>query len=244
MRELLVTLLSLHGKGNSFHDSRSLCACALGWLDTRTRTHRTRGDCSSTTEREAAAARDRTRPYLLLLLLLCCCDCTMGTGQSADAFRRGPDAANGSDTRYNDVGIDDFELLTMVGTGAFASVWMARQRRTGKLVAVKMQDKSHIMSKGRVSAVVAERDILSTLRHPFIVRLLYAFQNYENVFLVLTWVDGGDLFTLMDELRRPFREVEARFYAAEASGASLARPRASERAGSVSARTRRSRASR
>ena len=89
-----------------------------------------------------------------------------------------------------DLGIEDFTLLKKVGQGAFAAVWMAKKRRDGALVAVKIQEKAHIMKAGRVEAVVAERDILATLRHPFIVQLLYAFQNYENIYLVLTWVDG------------------------------------------------------
>ena len=89
-----------------------------------------------------------------------------------------------------DLGIEDFTLLKKVGQGAFAAVWMAKKRRDGALVAVKIQEKAHIMKAGRVESVVAERDILATLRHPFIVQLLYAFQNYENIYLVLTWVDG------------------------------------------------------
>ena len=114
-----------------------------------------------------------------------------------------------------DLGIEDFTLLKKVGQGAFAAVWMAKKRRDGALVAVKIQEKAHITRARRVEAVVAERDILATLQHPFIVRLLYAFQNYENIYLVLTWVDGGDLFMLMDELARPFTEEESKFYSGE-----------------------------
>ena len=134
----------------------------------------------------------------------------MGASESAQrALDSQADASSAS------VGIDDFELLTRVGEGAFGSVWMGHNKRDGRKVAIKMQDKQHVLKRGSARAVIAERDILAAIRHPFIVRLLYAFQNFEHVFLVLTWVDGGDLFLLMEELRRPFSEPEATFYAAE-----------------------------
>ena len=56
---------------------------------------------------------------------------------------------------------------------------------------------------------------MSRLQCPFIVQLLYAFQNHEHVYLVLTWASGGDLFSLMGRMNRLFSETEAQFYSAE-----------------------------
>ena len=61
--------------------------------------------------------------------------------------------------------------MRQVGSGAFASVWMARMKANGSLFAIKMQDKNHILTKGRIDHVIAERDILSRLSFPFIVKV-------------------------------------------------------------------------
>lgn len=63
--------------------------------------------------------------------------------------------------------------------------------------------------------MIAERNILSQLQCPFIVQLLYAFQNHEHVYLVLTWASGGDFFALMKRMKCLFSESEARFFSAE-----------------------------
>ena len=97
----------------------------------------------------------------------------MGSSESTQAaFSKSTDSID----LTTSVSVDDFELLKKVGEGAFASVWMARTKRDGRKVAVKMQDKAHVLRTGTVKGVVAERDILASIRHPFIVRLLWAFQ--------------------------------------------------------------------
>lgn len=59
-----------------------------------------------------------------------------------------------------------------------------------------------------------ERNIMQKIRHPFIIRLYYAFQTPEKLYFVMEFVNGGELFTLLRNMKK-FPEDQARFYAAE-----------------------------
>ncbi|MCO5574672.1 hypothetical protein L7F22_028462 [Adiantum nelumboides] len=65
-----------------------------------------------------------------------------------------------------------------------------------------------------VRHVLTERDILTATRTPWLVRLLYAFQDQDHVFLAMEYVPGGDFRTLLNN-SGVLREEHARFYAAE-----------------------------
>ena len=82
-----------------------------------------------------------------------------------------------------------------------------------------MLNKDFVVKSGNITRAVAEKDILQYIRHPFIVRLYYAFQSNEHLFLCLTYIGGGELFTLMDTYAK-FRQGGipqkwAKFYAVE-----------------------------
>ena len=74
------------------------------------------------------------------------------------------------------------------------------------------------MGAGRASVqrAIAEKQILEQISHPFIVKLHYAFQDASCLFLVLQFLGGGDLFTLIENMpERQLSESAARFYSAE-----------------------------
>ncbi|OWM81613.1 serine/threonine-protein kinase AtPK2/AtPK19-like [Punica granatum] len=112
------------------------------------------------------------------------------------------------------VGIEDFEVLKVVGQGAFGKVYQVRKKGTSEIYAMKVMRKDKIMEKNHAEYMKAERDILTKIDHPFIVQLRYSFQTKYRLYLVLDFINGGHLFFQLYH-HGLFREDLARVYAAE-----------------------------
>ncbi|KAI8816583.1 kinase-like domain-containing protein [Fimicolochytrium jonesii] len=110
--------------------------------------------------------------------------------------------------------IDDFELLKVIGKGSFGKVMQVRKRDTNRIYAMKILRKSHIVERAEVAHTLAERTVLAKLNHPFIVPLKFSFQTPDKLYLVLAFVNGGELFHHLQKEGR-FTEDRARFYVAE-----------------------------
>ena len=110
----------------------------------------------------------------------------------------------------------DFEPLTCLGKGAFGTVHLVKQRATGRLYAQKQFRKASLtVHKRLVEQTRTERSILESVnRHPFVVKLFYAFQDHEKLYLILEYAQGGELFTHL-AMERMFSEETAAFYMAE-----------------------------
>ena len=110
----------------------------------------------------------------------------------------------------------DFEPITCLGKGAFGTVLLVKQRGTGRLYAQKQFKKaSLIVHKRTVEQTKTERNILESVsRHPFVVKLYYAFQDHEKLYLILEYAQGGELFHHL-AIERMFPEETAAFYMAE-----------------------------
>lgn len=109
---------------------------------------------------------------------------------------------------------DDFEPLTIIGRGAFGEVRIVRERITGKIAAMKKLKKAEMLRRGQVEHVKAERNVLAEVHNPYVVKLYYSFQDEEFLYLVMEYLPGGDVMTLL--MRKDIlSEEEARFYAAE-----------------------------
>nr|CAB3458990.1 unnamed protein product [Digitaria exilis] len=79
-------------------------------------------------------------------------------------------------TEDEGVGLDDFEILKLVGQGAFGKVFQVRKKHTSEIYAMKVMRKDKILEKNHAEYMKAERDILTKVDHPFIVQLRYSFQ--------------------------------------------------------------------
>ncbi|KAJ8752847.1 hypothetical protein K2173_008582 [Erythroxylum novogranatense] len=110
--------------------------------------------------------------------------------------------------------IEDFEIIKPISRGAFGRVFLARKRKTGDLFAIKVLKKADMIRKNAVESILAERDILITVRNPFVVRFFYSFTCRENLYLVMEYLNGGDLFSLLRNLGC-LDEDMARIYIAE-----------------------------
>ncbi|XP_057475698.1 probable serine/threonine protein kinase IRE isoform X2 [Actinidia eriantha] len=110
--------------------------------------------------------------------------------------------------------IEDFEIIKPISRGAFGRVFLARKRATGDLFAIKVLKKADMICKNAVESILAERNILISVRNPFVVRFFYSFTCRENLYLVMEYLNGGDLYSLLRNLGCLDEEM-ARVYLAE-----------------------------
>ncbi|KAJ7521380.1 hypothetical protein O6H91_19G051300 [Diphasiastrum complanatum] len=110
--------------------------------------------------------------------------------------------------------VDDFELLTIIGRGAFGEVRLCRAKATGNVYAMKKLKKSEMLIRGQVEHVRAERNLLAEVDSHCIVKLYYSFQDAEYLYLIMEYLPGGDIMTLLMR-KDTLTEDEARFYVAQ-----------------------------
>ncbi|KAJ3184071.1 hypothetical protein HDU85_001922 [Gaertneriomyces sp. JEL0708] len=129
------------------------------------------------------------------------------------------------------IGIERFEILKQVGQGGYGQVFLARMKTSttshivtsanggsnptySPPIALKIMSKRLLVRLNETQHILTERDILSRTNSPWLVKLLYSFQDSENVYLGMEFVGGGDMRTLLNT-SGCLREDNARFYAAE-----------------------------
>ncbi|RDX94041.1 Serine/threonine-protein kinase CBK1 [Mucuna pruriens] len=112
------------------------------------------------------------------------------------------------------MGVDDFELLTMIGKGAFGEVKVCREKTSGHVYAMKKLKKSEMLRRGQVEHVKAERNLLAEVDSNCIVKLYCSFQDDEYLYLIMEYLPGGDMMTLLMR-KDTLTEDEARFYVGE-----------------------------
>ncbi|KAG2777148.1 hypothetical protein JG687_00007402 [Phytophthora cactorum] len=108
----------------------------------------------------------------------------------------------------------DFQLLSVIGQGAFGKVLLVRHSTTGKVHAMKIISKQFVIDMDSVHYMKTERDVMTKIRHPFVIGLNYAFQTESKVYLVMEYQSGGELFSYLKE-EGTFTEDATRFYLAE-----------------------------
>jgi serine/threonine protein kinase len=132
---------------------------------------------------------------------------------------RADDKGKDSGKSYDDekLAVTDFDLLKVVGKGAFGKVMLVRKKNgsgSGQIYAMKVLKKSVVAAKGQIEHTKSERSILCEIRHPYIVRLRFAFQSDDKLYLVTDYYNGGSLFYHLRK-SRSFTEVRAKFYGAQ-----------------------------
>jgi len=110
--------------------------------------------------------------------------------------------------------LHSFTTLAKVGKGGFGSVHQVVFKETNEVLAMKSLKKKHLIETNSVDNTMAEKDILRKIRHPFVVRLHYAFQSDSKLHLVMDYVNGGHLLHHMHR-EAMFSESQARFYIAQ-----------------------------
>jgi serine/threonine protein kinase len=89
--------------------------------------------------------------------------------------------------------LDDFQLQRTVGLGAFSRVMSVKH--ADRLLALKIMSKRAVIETNQVERVLAEKRILQAIHFPFIIQFVYSFKDNANLYLVLDFASGGELFT-------------------------------------------------
>lgn len=104
-----------------------------------------------------------------------------------------------------------FNVLNPIGKGGFGKVWKVETKKTRQIFAMKEMSKVKIINKKSVTSVMNEKEFLAKLTHPFLVNMTYAFQDREHLYLIMDYLDGGDLRYHLGN-RRFFNERETKFF--------------------------------
>ncbi|KAJ8048067.1 Serine/threonine-protein kinase greatwall [Holothuria leucospilota] len=107
-------------------------------------------------------------------------------------------AKDGSHNDFNKPpSIEDFTILKPISRGAFGKVFLGRKTGKDQLYAIKVMEKSELINKNMASQIEAERDALAMARSPFVVHLFYSIQSTHYVYLIMEYMVGGDLKSLL-----------------------------------------------
>ena len=104
-----------------------------------------------------------------------------------------------------------FDFLYVIGRGGFGKVWKVLLKRTSKNYALKEMSKMKIILKRSEKSIQSERELLSNLYHPFIVNMISAFQDFNNLYLVMDLFKGGDMRYHIF-LNKKFSEIQSKFF--------------------------------
>lgn len=114
------------------------------------------------------------------------------------------------------VAFSDLKKHRILGCGTFGKVWLVSNKKEKNAVAyaLKIQVKRELITHNQVEGVMREKDIMTQLEHPFIIKLINTYQDNEAIHMLLQLVQGGELFTLIHNAKGgKFPEAAARFYA-------------------------------
>lgn len=130
-----------------------------------------------------------------------------------DAIKRSllPERSTVSKGKYS---LADFRILRTLGTGSFGRVHLVRSAHNGRYYAIKVLKKQQVVKMKQVEHTNDERRMLKLVEHPFLIRMWGTFQDSRNLFMVMDYIEGGELFSLLRKSQR-FPNPVAKFYAAE-----------------------------
>ncbi|KAL8785309.1 MAG: hypothetical protein Q9213_003454 [Squamulea squamosa] len=110
--------------------------------------------------------------------------------------------------------LTDFAIQRTLGTGSFGRVHLVQSKHNGRFYAVKVLKKAQVVKMKQVEHTNDERKMLQKVKHAFLVTLWGTFQDSKNLYMVMDFVEGGELFSLLRKSQR-FPNPVAKFYAAE-----------------------------
>ncbi|KAJ6014083.1 cAMP-dependent protein kinase type 2 [Penicillium herquei] len=138
---------------------------------------------------------------------------TQSSGQNANAQPNAQTIRQERTTRgkYSQ---EDFLLQRTLGTGSFGRVHLVQSKHNHRFYAMKVLKKAQVVKMKQIEHTNDERRMLNRVRHPFLVTLWGTWQDSRNLYMVMDFVEGGELFSLLRKSQR-FPNPVAKFYAAE-----------------------------
>merc|ERR1719401_3372476 len=113
------------------------------------------------------------------------------------------------------IGFADPVKFRILGVGTFGKVWLVTHKKTGQPYALKMLNKREIIGHHQVEGVIREKNIMTSISHPFVVNLLCTFQDDLHLYMVIDMIQGGELFSVIHtETKDGIPNANSRFYAA------------------------------
>ncbi|CAL1272600.1 unnamed protein product [Larinioides sclopetarius] len=151
---------------------------------------------------------------ILLVLYDECCNSTLRREKTVSTFIENvsPVAQKVKSLRLTK---EDFEILKVIGRGAFGEVAVVKQRNTEKVYAMKILNKWEMLKRAETACFQEEREVLVYGDKRWITNLHYSFQDDVNLYLVMDYYCGGDLLTLLSKFEDRLPEDMARFYICE-----------------------------
>ncbi len=110
---------------------------------------------------------------------------------------------------------EDFEILKLISNGAYGAVHLVKHRQTQERYAMKRISKTHLLLRNQIEQAFVERDIMTFTDNPFVVALICTFETKNHLCLVMEYVEGGDVATLLKNIGGPLNIDIARMYFAE-----------------------------
>ncbi|ODQ77293.1 hypothetical protein BABINDRAFT_163565 [Babjeviella inositovora NRRL Y-12698] len=133
-------------------------------------------------------------------------------------YARGVDESQGllhkSTTSKGKYSLKDFQILRTLGTGSFGRVHLVRSVHNGRFYAMKALRKSQVVKMKQVEHTNDERKMLKLVDLAFVIRMWGTFQDCKTVFMIMDYIEGGELFSLLRKSSK-FPNPVAKFYAAE-----------------------------
>ncbi|XGW22564.1 hypothetical protein V3C99_005075 [Haemonchus contortus] len=114
----------------------------------------------------------------------------------------------------NTASLDDFDRIKTLGTGSFGRVMLVKHKQSGSYYAMKILDKQKVVKLKQVEHTLNEKRILQAIDFPFLVNMQYSFKDNSNLYMVLEFISGGEMFSHLRRIGR-FSEPHSRFYAAQ-----------------------------
>ncbi|EGR34427.1 protein kinase domain protein [Ichthyophthirius multifiliis] len=112
------------------------------------------------------------------------------------------------------ISCQDYEPLQIIGRGAFGEVRICKDKKNNRIVAIKKMIKKEMLVKNQINHIMAEKNVLSTIGNPWIVDLYASFQDNKFLYLVMEFLQGGDLMNILMK-KDILTEQECQFYASE-----------------------------
>ena len=98
-----------------------------------------------------------------------------------------------SSSKFEKINRNYFSFHYVIGRGGFGKVWKVSYKKRNTVYALKEMSKVKIIDRKSEKSIISERSLLSRLHHPFLVNMIYSFQDLDNLYLVMDLLLGGDL---------------------------------------------------
>ena len=113
--------------------------------------------------------------------------------------------------KYN---LEDFIKIKTLGKGSFGKVLLVKNKYTNEHYAMKILNKDFLKKEKQINHTKTEREILEKINHPFIIKLKYAFQTKNNLYMLTDFMIGGEIYYLLQK-KGNFTEKQTKFYICE-----------------------------